>query len=139
VCNILGAVKLAKYLGLGENDVIVTVATDGAEMYGTELQKTVARDFPGGFDAVAAGEVFGQHMLGTGTDDLLELSHVDRRRIFDLGYYTWVEQQGISVEDFVQRRDPKFWRELRELIPAWDARIEELNARTGVLEGKAVS
>ncbi|HYO41627.1 MAG TPA: pyridoxal-phosphate dependent enzyme, partial [Candidatus Limnocylindrales bacterium] len=44
ICNILGAVKLAKYLGLGEDDVVVTVATDGAEMYATELQKTMQRD-----------------------------------------------------------------------------------------------
>jgi cysteine synthase len=113
------------------NDVIVTVATDGAEMYATELEKCMARDFPKGFDAVSAGEVFGEHMLGTGTDNLLELSHHDRRRIFDLGYYTWVEQQGVSLEDFVVRRDQKFWRGLQSYLPAWDAMIEEFNAKSG--------
>ena len=131
ICNILGAVKLAKYAGMGPEDVIVTVATDGAELYATELEKCLARDFPGGFDEVSAGETFGQHMLGTGTDNMLELSLHDRRRIFDLGYYTWVEQQGVSFHDFVERRDQQFWRNLQHLIPAWDAMIDEFNAKTG--------
>jgi hypothetical protein len=132
ICNILGAIKVAKYMDMGPDDVIVTVATDGAEMYATELEKCMARDFPKGFDAVNAGEVFGEHMLGTGTDNLLELSHQDRRRIFDLGYYTWVEQQGVTLDDFVARRDQKFWRDLQSYLPAWDAMIDEFNARTGV-------
>ena len=29
------------------------------------------------------------------TDHLLELTHVERERIFNLGYFTWVEQQGV--------------------------------------------
>ncbi|MCM2315097.1 MAG: pyridoxal-5'-phosphate-dependent protein subunit beta [Thermoanaerobaculia bacterium] len=131
ICNILGAIKVAKYADMGPDDVIVTVATDGAELYATELEKCLARDFAGGFDEVSAGETFGQHMLGTGTDNMLELSLHDRRRIFDLGYYTWVEQQGVSFHDFVERRDQKFWRNLQHLIPAWDAMIDEFNAKTG--------
>ncbi|MFA6954499.1 MAG: pyridoxal-5'-phosphate-dependent protein subunit beta [Thermoanaerobaculia bacterium] len=131
ICNILGAIKVAKYMDMGPDDVIVTVATDGAEMYGTELEKCMTRDFPKGFDAVSAGEVFGEHMLGTGTDNMLELSHQERRRIFDLGYYTWVEQQSVSLEDFVARRDQKFWRDLQSYLPAWDSMIDEFNAKTG--------
>jgi len=65
---------------------------------------------------------------------MLELTREDRERIFNLGYYTWVEQQGVSIEDFVARRSPSFWRDLRELIPAWDERIEAFNAATGVPE-----
>ncbi|MHB0970310.1 MAG: pyridoxal-5'-phosphate-dependent protein subunit beta [Thermoanaerobaculia bacterium] len=139
ICNILGSIKLAKYLDLGHDDVIVTVATDGAAMYVTEADKAVARDFPKGFDSVAAAEVYGEHLAGAATDHLLELSHVDRRRIFDLGYYTWVEQQGVSVGDFSVRRDQAFWHGLRELIPAWDARIAEFNAKTGVTEETLVA
>ena len=79
------------------NDAIVTVATDGAAMYGTERAKAIAKYFPDGFDAVDAAETFGRHMLGQATDDLLELGHDDRERIFNLGYFTWVEQQGVSA------------------------------------------
>jgi cysteine synthase A len=35
----------------------------------------------------------------------------------------------------VARRDQAFWIGLRELVPAWDAMIEEFNGRTGVLAG----
>jgi cysteine synthase A len=47
ICNIVAAVKTAKYLDLGPGDVVATVATDGAEMYGSERTKILARDFPG--------------------------------------------------------------------------------------------
>ena len=72
ICNVLAAVKTAKHLGLGPDDVIITVATDGAEMYGSERQRICARDFPDGFDARRRGEAFGRWMLAAGTDHLLE-------------------------------------------------------------------
>jgi cysteine synthase A len=132
ICNILAAVKTAKYLGLGGSDVVVTVATDGAAMYGSERVRIAARDFPRGFGTVDAAEVFGRWMLGAGTDHLLETTLADRNRIFNLGYFTWVEQQGVSLADFEARRDQRFWTELRELLPVWDAMIAEFNERTGL-------
>jgi hypothetical protein len=134
ICNVLGAIKVAKLLRLGGDDVIVTVATDGAAMYRTEVDKVLARDFADGFGPTQAAEVFGRSLEGQGTDDMLELSHEDRERIFNLGYYTWVEQQGVSIEDFEVRRSQDFWRGLRDAVPGWDEAIRELNARTGVLE-----
>ena len=113
----------------------MTIATDGAAMYLTEVDKILARDFPGGFGAVEAAETFGRYVLGAGTDDLLELTPAERERIFNLGYFTWVEQQGISFADFVARRDQSFWRGLRASIPAWDEAIREMNARAGVEAG----
>ena len=111
----------------------MTIATDGAAMYRSELaDKILPRDFPGGFDAVAAAETFGRHVLGAGEDHLLELTRADRDRIFNLGYFTWVEQQGIPLAEFEARRAQSWWRELRSLLPAWDAMIDEFNDRTGV-------
>jgi len=126
-CNVLAAIKVAKYQGLGENDAILTVATDGAAMYGTERDKATAKYFPDGFDAVAAGETFGRHMLGAATDDMLELTRVDRERIFNLGYFTWVEQQGVSLAEFDARKRQEFWKGLRSLLGTWDERIVEFN------------
>ena len=74
ICNVLGAIKIAKHYGMGPEDVIVTVATDGAAMYASERELALAQHFPDGFDEVAAGEVFGEHLLGAGTDNLLELT-----------------------------------------------------------------
>jgi hypothetical protein len=132
ICNVVAGIKAAKQLGLGPDDAVVTVATDGSPLYLTEVDKVLARDFPCGFGAREAAETFGRFLLGAGTDDLLELAPVDRERIFNLGYYTWVEQQGTSFEDFVARRDQAFWRDLRASIPAWDEAIVEMNARAGV-------
>ena len=56
----------------------------------------------------------------------------ERRRIFNLGYYTWVEQQGVSVEDFDRRKDQSFWRDVAASAPAWDRLIQDFNAEAGV-------
>jgi cysteine synthase len=131
LCNLLAAIKTAKYFDLGPDDVIVTVATDGAAMYGSEMAKASRRYFADRFDAVAAGETWGRALAATTTDHLIELNHLDRKRIFNLGYFTWVEQQGVSVEDFTARSRQSFWDGLLDLVPAWDAMIAEFNVRSG--------
>jgi cysteine synthase len=134
IANVLAAIKTAKYYELGPDDVIVTVATDGAAMYGSERDLALAKYFANEFDEVAAAEVFGEHLLGATTDHLLELSREDRERIFNLGYFTWVEQQGMSIDEFRVRKTPGFWTDLPTIVTDWDRMIEEFNARTGALE-----
>ena len=131
IANLVAAIKTAKRLELGEDDLIVTVATDSAALYGSERRKFRAAHYPDGFDAVNAGEIFGQHMLGAADGDMLELSHHERSRIFNLGYYTWVEQQGVALDTFERRRSPKFWAELRGTLPAFDELIAEFNTAAG--------
>ena len=130
----LAAIKTAKYFGYGPDDAVVTVATDGAAMYYERSALGLAKYFPHGFDEVAAGEVFGEHILGATTDHLLEPTLTERERLFDLGYFTWVEQQGVSVDDFCVRKKPSFWTAIREIVPVWDGMIDELNARSGILD-----
>ena len=120
-------------LGLGPEDVIVTVATDGAAMYGSERELALAEYFPDGFDEVAAAEVFGEHLLGATTDHLASSTHEERERIFNLGYFTWVEQQGVSLEDF-EAAHPASGARCASAVAGWDELIDEFNARTGVLE-----
>ncbi len=133
LANIVAAIKLAKHLDYGPNDVVMTVATDGAELYRSERVSYVQRKYPNGFDQVNAGEVFGRHLESVADDHVLELRHTDRKRIFNLGYYTWVEQQGVTVEDFDRRKDQTFWRSLVDSIGEWDRMIEEFNRDTGVV------
>ncbi len=134
ICNILGAIKVAKHYGLGSADVVVTVATDGAAMYGSERELATAKYFPDGFDALGAAEAFGEHLLGAATDNLRELTHEERERIFNLGYFTWVEQQNVPLADFQARRDQAWWVAQRSQVEQWDRLIAEVNERTGVLE-----
>ena len=109
----------------------MTVATDSAAMYHSERETYRARKYPDGFDEVNAGEIYGRHIEGIADDHVLELTHLDRNRIFNLGYYTWVEQQGVSIEDFDSRRKQDFWQKLVDTIPAWDRLIEDFNAEIG--------
>jgi cysteine synthase len=129
--NIVAAIKMAKHFDYGPDDVIMTVATDSAELYGSERQSFLARRYPDGFDEVSAGEIFARHLEGIADDHLLDLRHLDRKRIFNLGYYTWVEQQGIAVDDFEKRRGQRFWRSLVDSIPEWNRLIQDFNAETG--------
>jgi cysteine synthase len=132
-CNVVAAVKVARRFRLGAGDAVVTVATDGAALYASERAKTLQRCYPDGFGAPQAAAVHAQHLLAAGDDHVVECTSAERRRIFNLGYYTWVEQQGIPVEDFEARRSAAFWTGLLDLVPAWDDRIRELNDRAGVV------
>ena len=98
---------------------------------GSEREAYRSRKYPKGFDEVNAGEVFGQHIDGIADDRVLELTHLDRNRIFNLGYFTWVEQQGVSIGDFESRRKQNFWENLADTIPEWDRQIELFNAEIG--------
>ncbi len=128
-CNVLAAIKTAKLLDLGPDDAIVTIATDGGAMYPSERAKTLQRRFGGSFDTADAAAVFGEHLACVTTDSTLECTQQDRNRIFNLGYYTWVEQQGTPFELFEARRSQSFWRDLRRFVGVWDTMIDEFNAR----------
>ena len=92
------------------------MATDGAALYQSELEKALERDLAGGFDRRPQPRCSASTSSALPTN-LLELADDDRRRIFNLGYFTWVEQQGVSLEDFETRREQTFWRSLLELVP----------------------
>ena len=127
IANIIASIKLAKYMKLGPQDAIITVATDGADLYLTELEKT-KKEFQGIYDEISCAEIYGQFLKGITTDHTLELNQKEKERIFNLGYYTWVEQQGIDLNDFEKRRDQKFWLDHYNHILSLDDRIEEFNA-----------
>ena len=131
ICNILAAIKTAKTLGLGAGDALITVATDGADLYTSEFPKAVAKHFGGRFGAAQAETTYATHMAGASTRDVLPMGETERNRIFNLGYFTWVEQRGVALADFEARRDQAFWRGLHGLLPAWDAMIGDFNRASG--------
>jgi len=129
ICNVLAAIKTAKLLDFGPDDAIITVATDGAALYPSERAKTLATRYGNEFTSTDAAEVFGEHLGSIGTDHMIDCTEADRRRIFNLGYYTWVEQQGTPVGLFEARRQQDFWRGLRRYVDVWDEMITDFNAR----------
>jgi hypothetical protein len=135
IANVLAAIKTVRLLDLGPDDAVLTVATDGGDLYPSERAKTLSSRFGGEFDPTDAAEVFGAHLGSITTEDMIECTHRDRSRIFNLGYYTWVEQQGTPFELFEQRRSQDFWRGLRRYVSVWDEMITEFNDR--VLSGSS--
>jgi len=129
ICNVIAAIKTAKLLGLGENDALITIATDGADLYPSERVKTLTRRFNDSFTEIDAAEVFAEHLATVNTDAMIDCTERDRTRIFNLGYYTWVEQQDTPLEVFEARRSQSFWRDLRKYLPVWDDLIGEFNRR----------
>jgi cysteine synthase len=129
ICNVLAAIKTAKLLDYGPGDAIVTVATDGAALYPSERAKLLATRYGNEFSVTDAAEVFGTHLGAVDTEHMIDCTEADRRRIFNLGYYTWVEQQGTPFDLFEARRHQDFWRGLRRYVDVWDEMIDDFNER----------
>ena len=128
----LAAIKTAKGLDLGPEEVLISVATDGSELYTSEKEKFLAANYADGFTRQHASEIVSRHLMGADKEHVEQLDAVSRERIFNLGYYTWVEQQGVGIEDFEIRRSAAFWDALHKMAPVWDELIGEFNGRTGV-------
>jgi cysteine synthase len=128
IANVLGAIAVAKHHAFSAEDVIVTVATDGHEMYASELQRYLRRRHNSGeLTEVLAAELTGRYLKGAGTEHVLEASERERERIFNLGYFTWVEQQGVALADFERRKSQGFWRGLQQVVAGWDEMITAFN------------
>ncbi len=131
--NVVSAIKFAKYYELGEQDVVVTVLTDSMEMYGSRLEELTAER--GEFTETDAAVAYHRDLLGLTTDNLQELSYADRKRVHNLKYYTWVEQQGKTYDEIqAQWYDRNYWADIRSHTEEIDALIEEFNAKVGLLK-----
>jgi cysteine synthase len=132
ICNLAAAIAYADLRRLGPTDVVVTVATDGAALYRSEREPIIDRDFGGSFDAEAAAGVFARHLADPSVHAVLDLDDRERRRIFNLGYFTWVEQLNLDIETFEARRDQQWWDDLVPVVDDWDELIVEFNQQTGL-------
>ena len=134
IANVLCCIKMAKYYEFTADDVVCTVLTDSAVMYQSRIDEL--NEMYGAYDGKAAAIDHNLHMLGLKTDNLLELTYAERKRVHNLKYYTWVEQQGRTVEDLnAQWYDTKgTWDAVHEQAAELDELIDAFNEATGVLE-----
>ncbi len=131
--NLLSAIKAAKYFEFTKEDVIITIATDSAGMYGSRLEELTAER--GAYSGLQAARDHERCLLGTAPSHMKELTYTDRRAIHNLKYFTWVEQQGKEVEDLRQLWDDRnIWTEIFAQPARWDELIHEFNDRTGLLK-----
>ena len=130
ICNTLAAITAAKAMNLGPDDVVMSVATDGSDLYNSDRERIMSENYAGGFEESDANDVFENHLAGLPTEHMM-MGDVERNRVFNLGYYTWVEQQGVDIPDFEARRDQQWWGGLRSLADTWDGMITDFNQATG--------
>jgi cysteine synthase len=128
VGNLLAAIKFAKYYELGSNDVVMTLGTDSMEMYQSRLREL--NDERGEYTDLDAAAGFHRYLLGAGIDYVEELGYYERKRIHNLKYFTWVEQQGKTYDEIqAQWYDPDYWTGIQAMADPIDDLIEQFNAR----------
>jgi cysteine synthase len=132
ISNIISAIKTAKYYEMTGDDIIVTIATDSADMYKSRLAELTAER--GKYNDIQAIKDYEKCILGVRSDTMKELDYNDKKAIHNLKYFTWVEQQGKSVEDLNQLwHDRDLWNRLFSQLDQWDKLITQFNGRTGLL------
>ena len=132
IANLISSIKMAKYFEMNGDDIILTIATDSADMYQSRIQEL--KEERGAYTMLQAAKDFEKCLYGTATDHMKELTYQDQKAIHNLKYYTWVEQQGKTIEDLNQLwYDRGLWPSLFHQSEKWDEMIEEFNERTGLL------
>jgi len=126
ISNVLSAIKTAKYYEMDENDFIFTMFTDSMEMYQSRLDEVNTEK--GAYSGTQAAVDFGACLMKQSIDYTKELSYYDKKAIHNLKYYTWVEQQGRTVEELNEQWNPEYWTNLFENeVDYFDKMIEEFN------------
>jgi cysteine synthase len=133
IANLMGTIKLAKYFEMNEHDTLFTVATDSMEMYQSRLLEE--KEEHGKLSSQKAEVIFRRDLLGLKTDHMIEMTYYEKRRMHNLKYFTWIEQQGKTVEELnAQWYDDNYWKSQFAKADDWDEKIMEFNERTGLLK-----
>lgn len=126
ICNLLSAIKTAKYFEMDENDVIFTAFTDSMALYGSRIAELDEQK--GKYTVMQAAKDFAACLEHQGTDNYKEFYYYCRKAIHNLKYFTWVEQQGKSSDELRELWDPEFWRSIFEdEVGYFDELIAEFN------------
>jgi cysteine synthase len=131
IANILSAIKTAKYFEMNRDDIIITVATDAADLYQSRLQEL--NEEYGEYSITRAGKDQERYLLGAGTEYLKELTYTDKKAIHNLKYFTWIEQQQKDINDLNQLwYDRQIWPQIFNQYKKWDELINEFNSMTAL-------
>ena len=133
ISNMLCAIKFAKYYELTSRDVVATVLTDSVEMYHSRLDEL--REEFGEYTMLNAAAGYAASLGAIRADNLIELTYADRKRIHNLKYYTWVEQQGRRAEELDDQwyRQDKTFEAVQKQTEQVDALIDAFNEKVGLV------
>jgi cysteine synthase A len=133
IANLLSCIKMARYYEANENAIILTVSTDSMALYGSRIREI--RQNYGAYSEMQAAVDFEKVIVGQTMDWMKELTYWDKKRMHNLKYFTWVEQQGKDVEELnAQWYDDGYWRRRLKAYRRWDESIREFNDKTGLLK-----
>ena len=131
IANMLSAIKFSRWYELGEDDIVLTVLTDSMDLYGSRLRELHKAE--GEYTEMDAAADYHRYLLGCTVDYVEELGYWDQKRIHNLKYYTWVEQQGKTYGEIqAQWYERDYWSRIHAQIGEIDALIEEFNERSGM-------
>jgi hypothetical protein len=132
--NLLCAIKFAKYYELTKRDIVMTVWTDSMDFYQTRLKEI--REAFGPYSELKAARDYHRYLMAESTTHMHELNYYDRRRIHNLKYFTWIEQQGKELAELnSQWYDfAEYWERIHQQASEIDRLIEAFNERTGLLK-----
>jgi cysteine synthase len=132
--NVLGAIKMARFYELTDRDVVLTVLTDSMELYGTRL--TELREQFGEYKQVDAAADYRSCLLHASIDHMEELGYYGRKRIHNLKYFTWIEQQAKDLDELNAQWSPypDYWDGLHKQVDEIDRLIEAFNDKVGLLK-----
>ncbi len=108
ICNIIGAIKTAKYLGLGPDDNVVTIATDSYDRYPSVSQALYARN--NGKPDDAQLEMWARSaLLGASLGEIVDLNKGGQHsRLQQMKEATWT-QFGYDAGYIRAMGDQAFW------------------------------
>ncbi len=131
IANVLSCIKVAKYYEMDENDVMITMLTDSMELYRSRLHE-MHQEF-GQYSENDAAADFARYLHGQSTDNMQELTYIERRRVHNLKYYTWVEQQGKTYAEIQEQwYQPNYWTDVQKQADEIDELIVEFNKEVGI-------
>ncbi len=134
--NIIMAIKMAKYYEYTEDDCILTVLTDSATFYQSRLAEMKEERGGREYNSTDAAVDHAVSALSNDIDFVEELTYATKKRVHNLKYYTWIEQQMYDVDDLnAQWYDyDNYWGKLHKMAPELDDLVDKFNARTGLVK-----
>ncbi len=129
LCNLVAAVKTARYYDMDARDVIFVPLTDAMNLYESRMHEI--RESHGEYSAQLADRHYARYLQGITTDHVRELNYADRKALHNFKYFTWVEQQGKSSDELRQLWDKDFWSRVfsTDVVDEWDRLIEAFNEK----------
>ena len=107
ICNILGAIRLARHLSLGPGDNVVTIATDGMDRYPSVLANLEKRRGP--LDEPLLASWFEEIFRGGDSRDFLDVrSAEEKNRLFTYKEQVWTNF-GYSPSYLEGMKSQSFW------------------------------